>query len=113
MERSGHLELDSEVKERLLQMSPATIERALEEMRATATGTPQRRTAGQIALRHSIPIRTFDDWDDPAPGHFEAEYPDKLVRTIRRRLKIWRAEEAQRLMFAPRPRLAKFFAHVI
>ena len=73
MERSGHLDLDGAIKERLLQMSPATIDRALKEIRATATGAPRRRTAGQTALRRSIPIRTFDDWDEPAPGHFEAD----------------------------------------
>ena len=28
---------------------------------------------GSTTLRRSIPIRTFDDWDDPAPGHFEAD----------------------------------------
>jgi hypothetical protein len=73
MERSGHLELDDEIKERLLQMSSATLDRALKEIRATATGAQRRRTVGQTALRRSIPIRTFDDWDDPAPGHFEAD----------------------------------------
>lgn len=37
LERSGHLELDSAVKEGLLQMSPATIDRALKEIRVTAS----------------------------------------------------------------------------
>lgn len=61
MERSGHLELDSVVKERLLQMSPATIDRVLKEIRVKASETQRRRAVGQPALQRSIPIRTFDD----------------------------------------------------
>lgn len=72
MERHGHLELDSQVRAGLMSMSAATMDRALKEAKAR-TRTPRRPGVASTALRRSIPIRTFSDWDDPAPGHVEAD----------------------------------------
>jgi hypothetical protein len=36
------------------------------------------------------------------------EHPDALLRTIQRRLKIWRAEQAHRLVFGPLSQLPSF-----
>lgn len=71
MERHGHLRLEGAVRDRLLTMSAATIDRMLRDTRI-AIGRPRRR-AGASALRRSIPIRTFKDWNDPPPGFFEAD----------------------------------------
>jgi hypothetical protein len=71
MERHGHLRLEEAVRDRLLTMSAATIDRMLHDTRI-AIGRPRRRTAAS-ALRRSIPIRTFKDWNDPPPGFFEAD----------------------------------------
>jgi hypothetical protein len=35
--------------------------------------SPRRRGVAGTVLRQSVPIRTFDDWGDPAPGHIEAD----------------------------------------
>lgn len=72
MERHGHLELAPDIKTKLTTMSAATIDRALRDVKA-ASRVPRRRGVAGTALRRSVPIRTFDDWGDPAPGHIEAD----------------------------------------
>ncbi len=72
MERHGHLDLAPDVKSKLAEMSAATIDRALREAKAIGR-TPRRRGVAGTVLRRSVPIRTFDDWGDPAPGHVEAD----------------------------------------
>ena len=72
MERHGHLDVVPEVKTKLAAMSAATIDRALRDVKA-GSQAPKRRGVAGTALRRSIPIRTFDGWDDPAPGHIEAD----------------------------------------
>ena len=73
MERHGHLQLVPEVRARLLAMSAATIDRALRDIRRQAGTATRRRSAPSAAIRRSVPIRTFDDWDDPPPGFVEAD----------------------------------------
>lgn len=72
MERHGHLDLAPEVRMKLATMSAATIDRALRDAKAGSLASRRRGVAG-TALRRSVPIRTFDDWGDPAPGHIEAD----------------------------------------
>ena len=73
MERHGHLALDETVRMRLHNISPATIDRMLAPVRAGASGGRQRRNAHSSAVRRSVPIRTYADWKDPAPGYMEAD----------------------------------------
>ena len=72
MERHGHLDAAPDVKTKLTTMSAATIDRALRDVK-TGSRTPRRRGVAGTALRQSVPIRTFNDWGDPAPGHIEAD----------------------------------------
>jgi hypothetical protein len=71
MERHGHVALSQGAREKLLAMSPATMDRALRDIKISATG-PRRRKAS-TAIRRSVPIRTFSDWNNPAPGFVEAD----------------------------------------
>ena len=73
MERHGHVQLAPEVRVRLLTMSAATIDRALRDIRRQAGTATRRRSAPSAAIRRSVPVRTFDDWDDPPPGFVEAD----------------------------------------
>src|SRR3954470_8113684 len=73
MERHGHVQLAPEVRARLLAMSAATIDRALRDVRRQAGTATRRRSAPSAAIRRSVPVRTFDGWDDPPPGFVEAD----------------------------------------
>ena len=72
LERHGHLRLDEVVRGKLIGASAATIDRLLAEPRA-ASGGRHARGAGKPAIRGSIPVRTFADWNDPRPGFMEAD----------------------------------------
>ena len=73
MERHGHLQLAPEVLAGLLTMSAATMDRALREARGHSGGRPRRRSPPSAAVRRSVAVRTFSDWDDPPPGFMEAD----------------------------------------
>ena len=72
MERNGHLRLDPAVKDRLLRMSAATIDRLLRPVRALAK-QGRRKVSVNTPLRKSITIRTYEDWNNPLPGYFEMD----------------------------------------
>jgi hypothetical protein len=61
------------VKDTLLQVSVATIDRALNAARASIDGQRKRRTGVGTAIRRSIPVRTFADWRDPPSGFLEVD----------------------------------------
>ena len=72
LEGHGHLCLNVHVREHLLAMSAATIDRLLAGPR-TAAGGRRRRPKATAGLRRAVPVRTFADWHDPAPGFVEAD----------------------------------------
>ena len=72
LERHGHLGLDPGVREQLMAVSAATIDRRLVEARSVTTGQRRRRSS-RSGLRSSVPVRTFADWQDPEPGFVEAD----------------------------------------
>ena len=65
MERHGHLDLDSVVRSRIMQISAATIDRLLAAARLHIDGQRKRRTGVGAAIRPSIPVRNFADWRTP------------------------------------------------
>ena len=73
LERHGHLALDPRVREQLMAVSAATIDRRLAPARAVTAGQRRRRRAGGDRVRGRVPVRTFGDWQDPAPGFVEAD----------------------------------------
>ena len=73
MERHGHLHLTPEVRAGLEAMSAATIDRALRDAREPGGGRKRRNAPPSAAIRRNVPVRTFDGWDDPAPGFVEAD----------------------------------------
>ena len=73
MERHGHLDLDPVIRVKILQVSAATIDRALAPAREHIDGQRKRRKGIGAAIRRSIPVRTFADWRDPPPGFFEID----------------------------------------
>ena len=72
LEKYGHIVLTDEVREKLLQVSPATVDRLLKETRRTS-GRGVGATRSGTLLKHQIPVRTFADWDDLKPSFLEAD----------------------------------------
>jgi Integrase core domain len=72
MERHGHLALDPTVRQHLLTISPATIDRFLAPIRGTAGRRRKRKRTTQSGRQ--IPIRTFADWSEPEPGFLEVDF---------------------------------------
>ena len=62
MERYGHLSVDPVIKDKLLEISAATIDRLLKPSRIKANDASQRRRASPNAIQRVVPIRTFSDW---------------------------------------------------
>ena len=73
MERHGHLALDPAIRAKILQVSAATIDRALAAARLHIDGQRKRRKGVGSAIRRAVPVRTFGDWRDPPPGFFEID----------------------------------------
>jgi predicted RNA-binding protein Jag len=73
MEHNSHLDLDTEVKSRLLQISSSTIDRLLASIRQQAKGWRKKRTAPKKASKQ-IPLRTFADWEKSLPGELEIDF---------------------------------------
>lgn len=74
LERHGRLELDAELRDKLTTVSPATMDRLLAEVRVVARGGQRRRAGMSSAVRRSVPVRTFGDWNDPLPGFVEVDF---------------------------------------
>jgi len=74
MERYEHIALDPDVRQRLLEMSAATIDRVLERTREEGPGKRRRRGGVNSTLRKSIPIRTHADWKEVKPGFFQTDF---------------------------------------
>lgn len=74
LERHGRLGLDDALRSKLLTVSPATIDRLLTEVRIVARGGQRRRAGMSSAVRRSVPVRTFGDWNDPPPGFVEVDF---------------------------------------
>ena len=72
MERHGYLNLDSEIRKRLLVISAATIDRILAPIRTQAQIRKKRRKSSKPSQK--IPVRTFADWNEPAPGYLEIDF---------------------------------------
>ena len=72
MERHGHLQLKPEIREKILSVSAATIDRVLLPVRKVAGS--HRRTPCIMKVRRGIAIKTYQDWQDPLPGYMEIDF---------------------------------------
>jgi Integrase core domain len=73
LERHGRLQLSEDEQAQLLAVSAATIDRMLSDVKVAAAGGRRRRSGFYSAIRREVPIRTFNDWKDPAPGFCEVD----------------------------------------
>jgi hypothetical protein len=65
--------LTREQRQKLLKVSPATIDRLLAPQRAKYQLKDRSTTRPGSLLKHQIPIRTYSDWDEAKPGFMEAD----------------------------------------
>ena len=72
LERHGHLTLDPNVRQLLLAASPATIDRLLAPIRGTAGQRRKRKSTTKSSRQ--VPVRTFADGNEPAPGSLEVDF---------------------------------------
>jgi hypothetical protein len=75
LESHGHLSLEPSVREPLLAMSSATIDRLLAPIRKARGGNGWRRPPrAYSAVRRRVPVRTFKGWEDHSdPGWLEID----------------------------------------
>jgi hypothetical protein len=73
LERHGELRLDDETRAQLVQISPATVDRLLKRARVRTKPRALSTTKPGTLLKHTIPIRTFAQWDDAQPGFMEID----------------------------------------
>jgi hypothetical protein len=73
LEQHGRLQLSEGEHGQLLAVSAATIDRMLGDVKVAAAGGRRRRAGFYSAIRREVPVRTFNDWKDPAPGFCEVD----------------------------------------
>jgi hypothetical protein len=73
LHRYKEIELESDVRDKLLRISPATIDRLLREERKRWALRNRSKTKPGTLLKHQIPIRTFSEWDEQRPGFVEMD----------------------------------------
>jgi hypothetical protein len=73
LERHGHLTISEQTKTKLLNLSPATIDRLLRPHRKEICKRTYYAKNPPSPLRSEIPIRTFADWEEKEAGYFEMD----------------------------------------
>lgn len=73
LEQFGELRLAAITKEKLLQISAATVDRLLQPERRKQQLRRRSHTKPGTLLKHQIPIRTFAEWDEAQPGFAEID----------------------------------------
>jgi hypothetical protein len=72
LERSGHISISANARSLLLSLSAATADRLLKAERKNQSRGRSMTRPGSL-LKKQIPIRTFSEWNDVAPGFFEGD----------------------------------------
>jgi hypothetical protein len=73
LERHGEISLDARVREALMSMSSATIDRQLRSWRQRLGRQPRRPASPMTGLKAQIPIRTWGEWTDVEPGSVQGD----------------------------------------
>jgi len=73
LEKFGEIKVDGVLREKLLRISAATIDRGLVKEREKLRLKGRSHTRPGSLLKHQIPIRTFCDWEDARVGFVEID----------------------------------------
>ncbi len=71
--RFGEIRLTQEAEDKLMKISPATIDRILAAERKKYKIKGRANTKPGTLLKNQIPIRTFSQWNDKRPGFLEID----------------------------------------
>lgn len=71
--RFGEIRLTEQAKDKLMKISPATIDRILAPERKKYKIKGRANTKPGTLLKNQIPIRTFSEWNDKRPGFVEID----------------------------------------
>jgi len=82
LEQHGHLDISPEVRTQLLTLSPATADRILKPLRQANPLRGLSTTKAGTLLKHQVPIRTFNDWNETQPGFFEIDLVAHCGNTV-------------------------------
>lgn len=73
LEREKEFKEKQVIREKLLRISSATIDRMLSATKRSYQLKGRSTTRPGTLLRSTIPVRTFADWDENKPGFFETD----------------------------------------
>ncbi|MDA2931177.1 hypothetical protein MYX84_14740 [Acidobacteria bacterium AH-259-O06] len=73
LERHGELKISPEVRQKLLSVSAATIDRMLAPEKKKLRLKARSGTKPGTLLRQQVAVRTFADWDEARPGFVEVD----------------------------------------
>jgi hypothetical protein len=73
LQRHNELRCDAATRKKLVRMSAATIDRLLRPERQKYQLKGRSHTRPGTLLKHQIPMRTFNEWDDEQPGFLEID----------------------------------------
>lgn len=73
LEYFGELKVDARTREKLRRISAATIDRMLSAERRKHQLRGRARTKPGTLLKHQIPLRTFNEWNEQRPGFVEID----------------------------------------
>ena len=71
LERREEIDLAPEVREQLLRLSAATMDRLLKPYRGVGLRRPYTQRRSTTALKALIPVRTFGEWVGVSPGSMQ------------------------------------------
>jgi len=73
LETFDEIDLDPEIRQKLLEISAATIDCLLAPVKREYQLKARFNTKPGTLLKHQIPIRTFSEWDEAQPGFVEID----------------------------------------
>ena len=73
LERHNEIIFKQTIKEKLLKMSPATIDRLLKPVKTGLAFKGKSTTKPGTLLKRNIPLRLGNEWDDAIPGFVEID----------------------------------------
>lgn len=73
LEKFGEIKINNDTREKLFNISPATIDRSLKGVRLEFCIKGRSTTKPGTLLKNQIPIRTFSQWNEAKPGFAEID----------------------------------------